>query len=176
MASYCSFARKSNGVHREHHDTEHGFEPKDDNDLFRRLILEISQAGLSFETILKKKKTIYKAFSTVDIVSSFDDKDIKKLMQNPGIIRNKLKILSAIHNAKKIKEIQKEHGSFGKWLDKHHPLKKDEWVKLFKNTFKFTGGEIVNEFMMSIGYLAGAHDEDCPVGKKLNPKYEKKNI
>ncbi|MBI4159027.1 DNA-3-methyladenine glycosylase I [Candidatus Woesearchaeota archaeon] len=172
MISYCKFSRLRSDVHREHHDTEHGFQPGSDDDLFRRLMLEISQAGLSFETILKKKKGIYKAFSTVEIVANFKEKDIEKLMQNPGIIRNRLKILAAIHNAKKIKEIQREYGSFCKWLDFYYPLKKEEWVKLFKKTFKFTGGEIVNEFMMSIGYLPGAHDEDCPIGKKLKYKHK----
>jgi DNA-3-methyladenine glycosylase I len=58
---------------------------------------------------------------------------------------------------------QKEFGSFEKWLDYHHPKTKDEWVKLFKKTFRFTGGEIVNEFLMSVGYLRGAHSEHCPV-------------
>jgi|SRR3989344_2139242 len=172
MGSYCNFARKRDDIHREHHDTEHGFEPKDDDDLFRRLILEISQAGLSFETVLKKKNTIYKAFSTIESVANFNDGDIEKLMQNPGIIRNRLKIIAAIYNAKKIKEIQKEYGSLDKWLDAHYPLKKEEWVKLFRKTFKFTGGEIVNEFMMSIGYLPGAHDEGCSVGKKLKPRFK----
>lgn len=164
MESYCSFARKQepSNHHKEHHDCEHGTTAKDDDDLFRRLMLEISQAGLSFDTILKKKETIYKAFPTVKKVAKFSDKDIEILMQNPGIIRNRLKILAAIHNAKLIKRLQKEHGSFKSWLDLNHPLTKDEWVKLFKKDFKFVGGEILNEFLMSTNYLSGAHDKDCP--------------
>jgi DNA-3-methyladenine glycosylase I len=129
--------------------------------------LEISQAGLSFDTILKKKESIYSAFPNVKKVSRYTEKDIDKLMQNSGIIRNKLKINAAIFNAKKIKEIQKTHGSFRKWLDSHHPKTKEEWVKLFKKDFKFTGGEILNEFLMSACYLPGAHVEGC---KRHNKK------
>ena len=63
--------------------------------------------------------------------------------------------------------LQKEYGSFAKWLENHHPKIKEEWVKLFKKTFKFTGGEIVNEFLMSIGYLPGAHDASCKIYKNV---------
>lgn len=154
-------------IHRDHHDSEHGFLPVDDDDLFRRLILEINQAGLSFEIALKKKKTTYSAFPTVRKVAAYGAKDISRLMENPGIIRNRLKIESIISNANKILEIQKTHGSFANWLDSHYPLSKEEWVKLFKKTFRFTGGEIVNEFLMSTGHLPGAHDKECAVGKKI---------
>jgi DNA-3-methyladenine glycosylase I len=88
-------------------------------------------------------------------------------MQDAGIIRNRLKIEAAVHNATSIKAIQKEFNSFKKWLDHHHPKTKEEWVKLFKITFRFTGGEIVNEFLMSTGYLPGAHAASCPVYKKV---------
>jgi DNA-3-methyladenine glycosylase I len=63
--------------------------------------------------------------------------------------------------------LKQEYGSFKSWIDAHHPLTKEQWVKLFKKTFKFTGGEIVNEFLMSTGYLPGAHDADCPVYARL---------
>jgi DNA-3-methyladenine glycosylase I len=169
--SYCVFiAGKGKGtVHQHYHDTEYGFPIYDDNLLFARLILEINQAGLSWETILKKKDNFFKAFDdfNIDKVARYTDKRKEKLMQDAGIIRNRLKIEATIDNAKKIKEIQKEFGSFKNWLDEHHPRTKEEWVKLFKKTFRFTGGEIVNEFLMSCGYLPGAHDEDCPVYKKV---------
>lgn len=163
MSSYCETVRNLplDNHHRQHHDTEHGTPAKNDDDLFRRLILEISQAGLSFDTILKKKKTIYEAFPSIKKVAEYKEKEIQQLMNNPGIIRNKLKIQAAITNANKIIQIQKEHGSFKQWLDKHHPLTKEEWVKLFKQNFKFTGGEIVNEFLMSTLYLPGAHTKGC---------------
>jgi DNA-3-methyladenine glycosylase I len=177
-ASYCDFVngKGKDTVHRAYHDKEYGFPLKSDNELFARLVLEINQAGLSWETILKKKDNFMKAFDGFDIdkVARYTDKKKEKLMQDAGIIRNRLKIEAAIDNAKKIKAIQKEAGSFKNWLDLHHPKTKEEWVKLFKATFRFTGGEIVNEFLMSCGYLSGAHTESCPVYKKvmrLKPKW-----
>ena len=74
-----------------------------------------------------------------------------------------IKVNAAIENAKTLVGIQNEYGSFVKWLEHHHPKSKEEWVKLFKKTFKFTGGEIVNEFLMSIGYLQGAHSTNCKI-------------
>ena len=70
-------------------------------------------------------------------------------------------------NAARILELRKSHGSFAGWLAAHHPRSKEEWVKLFKRTFRFTGGEIVGEFLMSIGYLPGAHTEACPVHRRI---------
>lgn len=169
--SYCTYILNAgkDSIHKSYHDKEYGFPLKDDNALFARLILEINQAGLSWETILKKKENFFKAFDEFDIdkVSRYSEKKIEKLLQDAGIIRNRLKIEATISNAKKIKEIQKEFGSFKKWLDQHHPKSKEEWVKLFKQTFRFTGGEIVNEFLVSTGYLPGAHDETCPIYKKV---------
>ncbi len=169
--TYCDFiqAKGKDTVHKEYHDLEYGFPISDDNLLFARLVLEINQAGLSWETILKKKDNFFKAFDdfNIDKVSRYNDKKKENLMQDAGIIRNRLKIEATIHNAKCIKAIQKEFGSFKDWLDGHHPKTKEEWVKLFKQNFKFTGGEIVNEFLMSTGYLTGAHAENCPVYKKV---------
>jgi DNA-3-methyladenine glycosylase I len=169
--SYCEYILKAgkDSVHKPYHDNEYGFPLKNDNDLFARLILEINQAGLSWETILKKKDNFFKAFDDFDIdkVSRYSEKKIARLLQDAGIIRNRLKIEATIDNAKRIKAIQKEFGSFKNWLDKQHPKTKDEWVKLFKQNFRFTGGEIVNEFLVSTGYLAGAHVETCPVYKKV---------
>ncbi len=127
--------------------------------------MEINQAGLSWETILKKEKAFRKAYNNFDIqtVVKYSEIDRERLMNDAGIIRNRLKINAAIENAKVIKGLQKEYGSFEKWLDFHHPKTIAEWVKLFKQTFRFTGGEIVNEFLMSIGYLPGAHTKDCAV-------------
>lgn len=176
--SYCDYVNNAgkDTVHRHYHDNEYGFPLQTDNELFARLILEINQAGLSWETILKKKDNFFKAFNNFDIdkVARYSEKKKEKLLQDAGIIRNRLKIEATIDNAKKIKAIQKEFGSFKNWLDAHHPKTKEEWVKLFKTTFRFTGGEIVNEFLMSTGYLPGAHIESCPVYKKvmkMKPKW-----
>jgi DNA-3-methyladenine glycosylase I len=89
------------------------------------------------------------------------------LLADAGIVRNRLKVNAAIVNAQKIVRLRKEYGSFKGWLDKHHPLTKEGWTELFKKTFVFTGGEIVTEFLMSTGYLPGAHTPDCPVYIKV---------
>jgi DNA-3-methyladenine glycosylase I len=137
--------------------------------LFERLILEINQAGLSWLTILKKKDGFVAAYDGfhIDRVAAYGEVERERLLNDAGIIRNKLKVNAAIENAKCVQELRASHGSFKGWLDAHHPLSKDDWVKLFKKTFKFTGGEITGEFLMSTGYLPGAHDEDCPVFPRI---------
>ena len=173
-SSYCDVVKQMErgNVHVHYHDKEYGFPILDDNELFARLILEINQAGLSWTTILNKKENFYKAFDNfnIDKVAAYKSKKVEQLLQDAGIIRNRLKVEATIENAKRIKAIQKEFGSFKKWLDQHHPKTKEEWVKLFKNEFKFTGGEIVNEFLLSTGYLPGAHISTCPIYKKVLQK------
>jgi DNA-3-methyladenine glycosylase I len=178
LTGYCGVVEgmDKDNVHVHYHNKEYGFPINDDNLLFARLVLEINQAGLSWSTILNKKDNFFNAFDdfNIDKVARYTDKKVEKLLQDAGIIRNRLKIESVIDNAKRIKAIQKEHGSFKKWLDHHHPKTKDEWVKLFKQTFRFTGGEIVNEFLMSTGYLQGAHVQGCPIYQvvlKKSPKW-----
>lgn len=168
-------------LHKNYHDNHYGFPIHDDDELFGRLIMEINQAGLSWETILKKEKGFRKAYNNFKIkkIAAYTEKDRKRLLEDAGIIRNRLKVNAAIENAKTIMALQKEYGSFEKWLEHHHPKTKEEWVKLFKETFKFTGGEIVNEFLMSIGYLQGAHVSGCKIYKKIlqsNPMWAKKNL
>lgn len=170
--SYCRALDTMQGqiqvLHKHYHDKLYGFPIYDDNELFCRLILEINQAGLSWTTILQKEQNFRKAYHNFDIkkIASYKEKDFDRLMNDAGIIRNRLKINAAIENAKTILTIQKQHGSFYQWIELHHPLTKEEWTKLFKKTFRFTGGEIVNEFLMSIGVLQGAHEEACPIYKK----------
>ncbi len=183
MMSYCShipnMAEPSRSLHKQYHDNHYGFPIHDDNELFGRLILEINQAGLSWETILKKEASFRKTYHQFNInkIAAYTENDRERLLNDAGIIRNRLKINAAIENAKTILVLQKEFGSFEKWLETHHPNTKEEWVKLFKKTFKFTGGEIVNEFLMSIGFLPGAHSEGCEIQLKilpLKPKYLQK--
>ena len=169
--TYCEYCvqQSRDNLHRIYHDTAYGFPIGDDQELFERLVLEINQAGLSWGTILQKQKNFKKAFHgfTIKKVARYGAEDRVRLLADVGIIRNRLKVDAAIHNAQVIVRLQKEYGSFQKWLETHHPLNKAEWVKLFKKTFKFTGGEITGEFLMSIGYLPGAHTIDCPVYKKI---------
>ena len=171
MTTYCDYCNShpEDTFNRVYHDTQYGFPLKDDNRLFERLILEINQAGLSWITILRKADNFRNAYHGFDIdkIAKYGEKDRARLLADPGIIRNRLKVNAAIVNAQKIRELRKEFGSFRGWLDANGKLSKEEWVKLFKKTFVFTGGEIVNEFLMSTGYLAGAHDESCPVYRKV---------
>ena len=173
--SYC-IASQGHEWHGPYHDTEYGFPIADDNRLFERLVLEINQAGLSWLTILKKKQNFHRAFDSFDIdrVAAYGDAERDRLLADAGIIRNRLKVAAAIENARRIQGLQASHGGFKGWLDAHHPQGKAAWVKLFKQTFKFTGGEITGEFLMSTGYLPGAHDDDCPVFREiaaLNPPW-----
>lgn len=167
-ATYCAMA-PGHEFHGPYHDTEYGFPSRDDRVLFERLVLEINQAGLSWLTILKKRQAFRKAFDGFDVdrVAAYKARDVKRLLADEGIIRNRLKVEAAIDNAKRLQAIRAEHGSFAAWLDKNHPLSKEGWVKLFKQNFRFTGGEIVNEFLMSLGYLPGAHEPDCPAYAKI---------
>lgn len=164
-------------LNKAYHDEQYGFPIHNDNELFGRFILEINQAGLSWTTILRKQHNFRKAFDGFDIekIANYGDADRTRLLMNTGIIRNKLKIDAVIFNAQVITVLQKEFGSFENWLNSNSPLTKDEWVKLFKKHFKFVGGEIVNEFLVSVGYLKGAHKKDCPIYGKIldtNPKWK----
>lgn len=226
---YCAYVSKitdKEDVDKIYHDLHYGVRIEDDNELFCRLVMEINQAGLSWHTILVKEKNFRKAYHNFDIkkVANYKEKDFERLMQDAGIIRNRLKINAAIYNAQQIKLLQKEFGSFRKWLDTQnrviienvlisivsssnqqtsclgpattrdpvslnntnldsrsagnlqtpvdglrgndnteavkHEIKKS-WLKLFKKHFKFVGGEIVGEFLMSIDMLPGSHGQGC---------------
>ena len=165
--SYCEYVRAhpEDSFNKDYHDGEYGFPLTDDADLLERLVLEINQAGLSWITILKKKENFHLAYDGFDVdkVAAYAEADTARLLADAGIIRNRLKVHAAIENARRIQALRAEFGSFKSWLDAHHPLSLQEWTKLFKQTFVFTGGEIVNEFLVSTGYLPGAHDPDCPI-------------
>ena len=166
--SYCQYSL-TRPIHKQYHDTEFGFPIREDSALLERLALEIGQAGLSWETILKKKDGYHRAFEGFDLdrVAAYGDEDEARLMADAGIVRNRLKVRAVIENARRLVVIRESHGSFAAWLDAHHPLPPDEWQKLFKKMFVFTGGEIVRSFLLSTGYLPGAHDVDCPVYEKI---------
>ena len=175
MSKYCELA-PGHPFHGPYHDLEYGYPVANDNILFERLVLEINQAGLSWLTILKKREAFRAAYNGFDIeeIASYGVAERECLLGNASIIRNKIKINAAIENARRICHLKRTFGSFSGWLEYHHPLNKREWVQLFKKTFLFTGGEITGEFLMSIGYLPGAHEPSCPVLKsiaRLDPPY-----
>lgn len=167
MSGYCDIA-PGHPLHGPYHDHEYGFPQREEAVLFERLLLEINQAGLSWETMLRKRGGFRAAYSGFDVdrVARYGERDRARLLADPGIIRNRLKVEAAIHNAQVIQQLRDTHGGFAAWLDAHHPLPKAEWVKLFKKTFRFTGGEITGEFLMSLGYLPGAHRQDCPAYRR----------
>jgi DNA-3-methyladenine glycosylase I len=178
--SYCIYCagREENDLHRRYHDLRYGFPIEDDNELFGRLILEINQAGLSWDTILKKEKNFREAFDdfNIDRIAVYSEAKVEELLQNTGIIRNRLKVLAVIYNAQRIKFIQKENGSFLDWLESRNERTIEDWVKLFKRTFKFVGKDIVEEFLMSTGFLSGAHLVDCPIYERIvefKPKWSR---
>ena len=168
MSGYCRVA-PGDPLHGPYHDTEYGFPLAGDAELLERLALEINQAGLSWATILRKRAAFRVAFEGFDpeTVAHYGVRERRRLLSNAGIVRNRLKVDAVIHNAGVVLALRDAHGSFRGWLDAHHPLPKDEWVKLFRETFRFTGGEIVGEFLMSTGWLPGAHAPECPVARKV---------
>ena len=167
-AAYC-LAAPSHPVHGPYHEREYGFPAEDEAVLFERLVLEINQAGLSWLTVLRKREAFRAAFSGFDVdrVAAFDDRDVARLLGNPEIVRNRRKIEAVVGNARRVQELRASHGSFHRWLEVHHPLPPDEWTRLFRRNFRFTGGLIVAEFLMSLGFLPGAHQPDCPVFERI---------
>ena len=174
----CTWAG-TDPLYMEYHDKEWGKVVHDDKKLFEFLILESAQAGLSWITILRRRDGYRKAFADFDVhkVAAFTDKDVERLMQDTGIIRNRLKILAAISNAKLFIEIQKEFGSFDKYLYSFMPdgkpivnhshtipastpisdaISKD----MKKRGFKFFGTTICYAHMQATG-MVNDHLPDC---------------
>jgi DNA-3-methyladenine glycosylase I len=168
MSGYCRIA-VGHPLHGPYHDTEYGFPSRDETVLFERLCLEIMQAGLSWELVLKRRTGLRQAFLgwDVDRVAALGPEDEVRLLANPAIIRNRLKVRAIVANAQIVRALRESHDGFAAWLDTHHPRDRAAWVKLFRRSFQFTGGEIVGEFLVSLGYLPGAHAEDCPVAARV---------
>ena len=165
--SYCTYVAsgRANPVHNAYHDNEYGFATDDEAELFERLVLEINQAGLSWETVLKKRDSFREAYCgfEVDAVAALDEADMERILQNAGVIRNRQKVRAAITNAQAVQKLREQYGSFHGWLQAMGPKTLEEWVKLFRKTFVFMGPEIVREFLVSTGHLPGAHDDECPI-------------
>ena len=161
----CTWAEGGDAAMQTYHDREWGVPHHDDRALFELLTLEGAQAGLSWRTILLRRDEYRHAYHDFDIarVAGMRDAALERLLASSGIIRNRLKVQASIENAKRILALRETHGSFAAWLDAHHPRSKEEWLKLFRKSFVFTGGEIVGEFLMSLGYLPGAHVASCPI-------------
>lgn len=175
---YCDIA-PGHPLHGPYHDHEYGFPQRGEPALFERLVLEINQAGLSWETILRKRDSFRRAYDGFDVdgVAAYGERDRARLLADAGIIRNRMKVDAAIHNAQVIRGLRDSHGGFAEWLDANIAADgatrdKASWVKLFKRTFRFTGGEITGEFLMSLDYLPGAHRDGCPALKRIRAARE----
>ncbi|MEC4114152.1 DNA-3-methyladenine glycosylase I [Myroides pelagicus] len=174
--SYCAYVASLgedwSNPNKYYHDKEYGVPLSDDNELFERLVLEINQAGLSWNTILNKRANFKQAYDhfVIEVVANYTEEKIAELLQDKGIIRNRLKVHAAVYNAQQIIVLQQTHGSFKNWLDQQDFSTIDKAVKLFKKQFKFVGVEIVKEFLMSTAYMEGAHDIDCPCYRKVSPR------
>ena len=168
MSWYCDSA-PGHPFHGPYHDDEYGFPIEDEAALFERLALEIMQAGLSWLIVLKKRQGMAAAFDGFDVdrVASYGEADTARLLADAGIIRNRRKVAAIIENARRLQALRPSHGGFARWIAAHHPLKKEDWVKVFRRTFVFMGGEVVGEFLMSIGYLPGCHRPDCPAYARI---------
>ncbi len=168
--SYCSVCRNQpeDSIHRLYHDEVYGRMSKNDSELFGRLIMEINQAGLSWDIVLKKYEGIKSAYSDFDIekIAGYKEQEVALLMKNKDIVRHELKIRCIIYNAGQILKIQEEFGTFQKWILQNRQNSIENWTKLFKKKLKFVGKEIVHEFLTSNGILGGAHDKSCELNTK----------
>jgi DNA-3-methyladenine glycosylase I len=169
MSWYCDFA-SADPLHRSYHDHEYGFPLTDERGLFERLCLEIFQAGLSWTLILRRRTGFQAALDcfAIDRIATYGEQDFARLLTDPRVIRNRRKLLAILENAIRVQRMRGEYGGFADWLAAHHPRREAEWTQLFRTTFRFTGPEIVREFLMSVGYLPGAHREDCPIYERID--------
>lgn len=173
----CFWCNLNNKLYVDYHDNEWGIPKRDDKELYELLILEMFQAGLSWETILNKRENFRKAFSNFDIdeIINYNDEKIKLLEEEAGIIRNKRKIKAAINNSKIFKEIQSEYGSFSNFIwsftnnqiiyNKEKGITHSEVSDAISKELKrrgmtFVGTVIIYSFLQAIG-IVNDHDNNC---------------
>lgn len=168
--TYCQFVRagRAGKLLTDYHNEEYGVPVRDESVLFERLTLETFQAGLSWEIVLKKRSGLFEAFKqfNADQVAAFGPDEIETVVQNPRVIRNRRKIEAAVYNAKAIIQMREQFGGFDRWLDLQIQNEQEDWVSAFRSRFKFMGGEVVGEFLISLGIIPGSHDADCEVGQR----------
>ncbi len=171
----CCWANPNNPRYVRYHDEEWGVPVHDDHKLFEMLILECFQAGLSWECILNKRDAFYKAFDGFDLeaVCAYDENKLEALRNNPGIVRNRLKIQAAVTNARVFRDTQQEYGSFAEYLwrwtcgkvvyetgltcsELSNNISKD----LKKRGMKFTGTTVIYAYLQAVGVI-NSHDASC---------------
>jgi DNA-3-methyladenine glycosylase I len=177
----CEWASGSDELMQAHHDDEWGIPSHDDVHLFEMLTLEGAQAGLSWSTILRKREGYRRAFAGFDVgtVARFGPKDVERLLADPSIVRNRLKVESTVNNAARVLEVQEEHGSFdaylwafvdgepvvNSWRDMREIPAETELSKaiskdLKRRGFRFIGPTVIYAFMQSVG-MVDDHTLDC---------------
>lgn len=181
MCRRCSWANPKNLIYLKYHDEEWGVPEHSDRALFELLILEGFQAGLSWECVLNKREAFREAFDGFDVetVSKYDAERCAELLENQGIIRNRLKISAAVQNAKVFKNIQKEFGSFDNYiweftqgeiiyedyaLRTTSPLSDKISKDLKKRGMTFVGSTIIYSYLQAIGIIY-AHGKECSLYK-----------
>lgn len=183
----CDWVPEGNSLYEAYHDDEWGIPVHDDRKHFEFLVLEGAQAGLSWLTILKRRQDYFEAFAGFNpaIVAKYDQRKIEALLQNSGIIRNRLKVESAVNNAKRFLEVQKEFGSFDIYIwgfvggkpiqnswksHKEIPPLSEEAKRLSKDLikrgFKFVGPTIIYAHMQAVG-MVNDHTCECFRFKQL---------
>lgn len=183
----CKWCNLANPVYVKYHDTEWGVQNFDDGYLFEMLILESFQAGLSWECVLNKREGFRKAYDNfdLDVVCSYDDKKINELLENKDIIRNKLKIIASINNAKIFKNIKNEYGNFSNYLKSFtdgktiyeigkttNDLSDTISKNLQKRGMKFVGSTIIYSYLQAIGVIY-SHDKECYLYKNSHKRTNK---
>lgn len=167
-AAYCLAAPRT-PLHGPYHDEEYGFPARDEAVLFERLILEINQAGRSWATIRAKRVAFRAAFANFDVgrVAAFADDDVARLMADPGIIRNRLKITATIDNARRIQKLRREYRSFavGSMFIIHARARNGRSCS--RKPSASPAATSSTSSLMSLGYLDGAHDASCPIYARI---------
>ena len=176
----CRWANPKNERYIRYHDTQWGVPVHDDQELFEMLILECFQAGLSWECVLNKREAFREAFDGFDLekVCAYDERKLEELKNNPGIIRNRLKIQAAVTNARVFRDIQREYGSFsdylwhwteGKTIFENHrgssPLSDELSKDLKKRGMKFVGTTVVYAYLQAVGVI-NSHEDGCFLSQK----------
>ena len=182
----CQWANPKNPLYIRYHDEEWGVPVRDDRKLFEMLVLESFQAGLTWECVLNKRDYFRKAFDNFDLekVCGYDEARMAELRENPDIIRNKLKIQAAVTNAKVIREIQKEYGSFSDyiwhWTEGKtvyetgmscSPLSDTLSKDMKRRGMKFVGTTIIYAYLQAVGVIY-SHEEGCFLEHGATGKHE----
>jgi DNA-3-methyladenine glycosylase I len=145
-----------------YHDSEWGEPPLGEAGWFERLSLEVFQSGLSWRTVLAKREGFRRAFHDFEpkIVAAFTTRDVTAVLRDPGIVRNRAKVLATIENAKKVMALAEEQGSFAEWVNAQ-PGELEQQQRIYRQTFQFAGPQVVEAFLQSVGRVEPPHELGC---------------